>query len=190
METTTEKTDSGTSSEQSTDSAIPNIAANAAQKFVVPEKRKRGRPPGKANSSAPSPVNRAESVSAKKFEVDGELIRKVVSSGLKTVDAVLNRNLTALARLAQFDNEQGREIVDSAKMLPEENATISELSGVLAEKHGILGQYAPEFLWVVAVGGYAARQIGTSLQLRGLIKQIAKQRELMASQSANAAKRE
>jgi hypothetical protein len=42
-------------------------------------------------------------------------------------------------------------------MANEERATISELFGVLAQKYGLLGKFAPEMMLAVVVAGYGFR---------------------------------
>lgn len=152
----------GIEPQQSNGENIKSIASAALGRQQI--KRGRGRP--RKDGSAPRPAVPGENGNSvvgiekqitKEYTVDVKLVEKVVSSGLTAIDGWVVRSIKARARLCGADARTMEEIGASVAMAGEERATISELFGVLAQKYGLLGKFAPEMMLAVVVGGYAFR---------------------------------
>lgn len=141
---------------------VKQVAAGAFERSQ--QKRGRGRPrkdgsPSRATVSSQdgNSIVGTEKQSAKAYSVDVKLVERVVASGLVAIDGWIVRSIKARARLCGADARTIEEIGASVAMVNEERSTIAELFGVLAQKYGMLGKFAPEMMLAVVVSGYGFR---------------------------------
>lgn len=97
-------------------------------------------------------------------------IRKTVAGFLGVIDAWVVRRVKKVAGKLGAESDQIAEMTATVAMTKEESEIISTLTEVVARKHGMTDEIAPEALLCVAMGGYAIRTGVVMAQLEELSK--------------------
>jgi hypothetical protein len=116
--------------------------------------------------------------------VDKELVRKSVDSLLKAIDGVITRRCYGVAMIvSEEDKLFSQSITAQIQMQQDERELMASLSAEIAVKYSLLGQYAPEILFTIALGGYTVRTLGVFSKLKELGKELARKRKAEKGES-------
>lgn len=140
----------------------------------IPKQRKprsdKGKPRGARLGMAENSTQDKALASAKNgidnsFSIDKSIVEKTVKTMLATIDGLMVRKIGNTAIALGSSPEQARELAIQGGLTSGESEMMGTLSGVIAEKHGLLTGYAPEILLAMMLGGWGFR---VTLTLRTL----------------------
>lgn len=136
-----------------------HLGAGAKRKGGWPKGRPRN-PTQPASGPASGSGANVQNTPAPAPAIDKELVRKSVESLVKAIDKINQRKLYRLALLASYeDKNYAAAFAGETAATVEEIELVSNLSAELCTKYEILGQYAPEILFLFAVGGYTIKSL-------------------------------
>lgn len=150
-----------------------------------------GRPRGPktvgADAGPGQAVGGAEAGKAIGYSVDKKIVEKTASVVLGTVDSAVVRKIYNTAKALGGDDGISQNLAKDAGLTVNELNLMTELTGVIFEKYGLLTGYAPEILLGITMGEWGLR---VTLVMRRLtvMEREAKQRAKMNEAVSQAGK--
>lgn len=126
---------------------------------------------GKA-SAQDAALASAQNGQAAAYTIDKQIVEKTASTVLHTIDSVLVRKVGTTVIKLGGDQSLAQEMAANSGLTQGECQLMSELTGVIFEKHGLLTGYAPEILLTVLLAEWGVR---VSLTLRKLNMMVEEQ---------------
>jgi hypothetical protein len=108
------------------------------------------------------------------FSIDKEIVEKTASTVLNTIDSVVVRKIGSTTFQLSGNKELARELSQNAALAEGELKLMSELTGIIFEKHGLLTGYAPEILLTVVLAEWGVRVSLTMRKLNQLAEAVEK----------------
>lgn len=91
------------------------------------------------------------------FTVDKQIVEKTAKTVLTTIDGFVTRKVVKTAALLGADRDLAVELGQSSQLTTSEADLMSELTGVIFEKYGLLSSWAPEALLGIMITEYGFR---------------------------------
>lgn len=91
------------------------------------------------------------------FALDKEIVEKTVKTVLGTVDGFVQRKVLKTAGKLGGDPELCQELAQQSGLTVSEANLMSELTGIIFEKYGLLTGHAPEALLLILLTEYSTR---------------------------------
>lgn len=185
--TPVEETSTGT---ENSESLVAKTNALASDFPPAEPKRKRGRPPGQAKkvdmgASAPVPpeANRTP-LSPLEQKANAEMVGATVTAVIRGIDGLIATHASKYARALGMPESMVDETTESLQCTKEELDLINKSAAAIAEKYGMLGQYAPEMMLTVVLLSHGARSYWTINKLKSeLARQMEERKKSMAGPS-------
>jgi hypothetical protein len=185
--------------EQATETAksIEQITEESAHRFPpsegtapvdasAPRKQRKPRDPstyargprgmGKSASQTAAQAS-VEAGQAAAYTVDKQIVEKTASTVLGTIDGILMRKVVTTVAKLGGDKSLAEEMANDSGLPIAERQLMSELTGVIFEKHGLLSGYAPELLLLVCISEWGVRVTVTLRKLNAMVEEQEKKRK-------------
>ena len=119
----------------------------------------------------------AEAGQAAAYTIDKQIVEKTASTVLHTFDSVLTRKVGSTVIKLGGDLELATEMAKDSGLTQGECQLMSELTGVIFEKHGLLTGYAPEILLSVLLAEWGIRVSLTMRKLNAMVETQEKKKQ-------------
>lgn len=126
-------------------------------------------------------VDSAANGQAIAYTIDKQIVEKTASTVLHTIDSVLVRKVGSTVVKLGGDLELAKEMAASSGLTQGECQLMSELTGVIFQKHGLLTGYAPEILLTVLLSEWGIRVSLTLRKLNSMVEEAEKKKNRVSS---------
>ena len=127
-----------------------------------------------ARADKDSQMASSENGQAVAFTIDKQIVEKTAATVLHTIDGVIVKKVGSTVIRLGGDMEQANEFAKSAGLTTAEISLMSELTGIIFEKHGLLTGYAPEILLTILIAEYGVRVSITMRKLNLMVEEAEK----------------